>query len=518
MKRCLSVFLAVLMLLTSLSCLTAVAEDKVCNCEHMPMIYVFGKQHIYDDPHAENRRELDGLDAVWAKGLIGEGIKKFAKGLVTNNYDDFIEYVATNFEEKYAGFACQDNGDLPDNSTGIDYSWSPETMIDDHVWDNVYSYVYIYDARQDPMEIADDMHDYIESVRRVTGHHRVAVLSRCMGTEMALAYFAKYGWDDIDTFFSYSSAAMGTTIFSEIFAGKVELDLDSINEYYGTKYQYDTTEKKQLILTLLELISQLRALGLTEKALNRLFARLKTDLIPRILKASFATCPGYWTMVGPNDYEDAKAFLFKDDADKYADLIKRIDEYDRLVRQPMNELMLEMNKDVKMCILAKYGFQMIPATVSQREQSDDKITLKDQSFGATSAQIGKTLSTAYIEKAIAKGHGKYISPDRIVDASTALLPDQTWFVKNIRHNDFPGHFYDLVIRMIRADRQLTVNDDPEYPQYTVFYWEDGRDYWVPMTEENMHTEYQHPRFFDALKTFLQSLFTIIKNKLKEAFA
>ena len=518
MKRCLSVFLAVLMLLSSLGCLTVLAEDAyTCDCEHMPMIYVFGKQHIYDDPYSENRRELDGLDAVWAKGLIKDGIKKFAKGLVTQNYDDFIEYIATNFEEKYAGFACKDNGDLPDNGTGIDYTWSPETMIDDHVWDNVYSYVYIYDARQDPLEIADDLHDYVESVRRVTGHHRVAMLTRCMGTEIAMAYFEKYGWDDIDTFFAYSSAAMGTTIFSEIFAGKIELDLDSISEYYGEKYGNDESESKQLILTLLEIITQLRAFGLTEKALNVVYGKLKSELIPRILKASFATCPGYWTMVAPEDYEDAKAFLFKDDADQYAELIARIDEYDRVVRQPMCETLKKMNEDVKICILAKYGFQMIPATVSQHEQTDDKITQKAQSFGATSAPLGETLSTSYILKAIAQGHGRYISPDRIIDASTALLPDQTWFVKNLRHNDFPGHFYDLVLRMMRSDRQLTVNDDPEYPQFTVFYWKDGQDYWVPLTEENMHTEYQHPRFFDALKTFLKALFAIIKEKLEEKF-
>ncbi len=504
-----------LMLLSSFGTLSVFAEDKVCTCEHMPLIYVFGKQIIYDDPHAENRVQLDGLDTAWVKGMVKEGVKLFAKGVATRNYDAFCDYIANNFAEKYKDFVCQDNGDLPENTTGPDYSWSPETMIDDHVWDNVYSYVYVYDARQDPLEIADDLHEYIESVRRVTGHRRVAVLSRCMGTEMCMAYFEKYGWKDIDTFFSYSSAAMGTTIFSEIFAGKLELDLDSISEYYSEKYAYDTSESKQLIMTLLEIITQLRAFGLTEKALNRLFARLKVDLVPRILKSSFATSPGYWSMVGPDDYEDAKAFLFKNDADQYKDLIKRIDEYDRVVRQPMKETLKKMNNDVKICILAKYGFQMIPATASQHEQSDDKITMKDQSFGATGAKFGKTLSDAYIKKAIAQGHGRYISPDRIIDASTALLPDQTWFVKNIRHNDFPGHFYDLVIRMTRSDRQLTVYDDPAYPQFTTFYWEDGHDYWVPMVEENMHTEYQHPSFFQALKVFFQSLFAIIKTKINE---
>ena len=512
MKKIISVLLAAFMLLSSLGAFAVFAEDeKVCDCEHMPLIYVFGKQTIYDDPSSPNRVQLDGIDSNWAKEVILGASKQLAKGAVTNDYSEFCDILVAAFEERYSLFKCKDNGDLPDNSTGVDYSWSPETMIDDHVWDNVYSYVYIYDAREDPLTIADDMHEYIESVRRVTGHRKVAILTRCMGTEMALAYFAKYGWEDIDTFFSYSSAALGTTIFSELFAGKTEIDLDSLNNYYGEKHQYDNDDVSQVIRTMLESYSYLKGLGLTEKKINSAFKAIMANALPRILRSSFATSPGYWSMVGPRDYEDAKNFLFGSEGNKYDELIARLDEYDRLVRQPMNDLIKEMNKDVKICILAKYGFQIIPLTVSQHEQSDDKISMYDQSFGATGAEYGSTFSDKYIAEAKAKGTDKYISPDRIIDASTALLPDQTWFVKNIRHNDFPGQFYDLVIRMTRADRQLTVNDDPEFPQYTTYYWSNGHDYWAPMTNDNMNTEYGHMSFFQAIRAFFQRLFSLLSS-------
>ncbi|MBQ7637321.1 MAG: hypothetical protein IJS90_00285, partial [Clostridia bacterium] len=85
------------------------------------------------------------------------------------------------------------------------------------------------------------------------------------------------------------------------------------------------------------------------------------------------------------------------------------------------------------------------------------------------------------------------------------------FVKNIRHNDFPGQFYDLVIRMTRADRQLTVNDDPEFPQYTTYYWSNGHDYWAPMTNDNMNTEYGHMSFFQAIRAFFQRLFSLLSS-------
>ena len=516
MKKIISVLLAILMLVSSLCVLSAFAEDTACDCVHMPLIYVFGKQTIYDDPASDNRVQLDGIDTNWAKGMVSDGSKLLTKAVISGKYDEFYDYVVGNFEERYGEFACQKNGDLPDNTTGIDWSWSPETINGrDHDYDNVYSYVYIFDAREDPMLIADDLHDYVEAVRAATGHRRVAILSRCMGTEMCMAYFEKYGWEDIDTFFAYSSAAWGTTIFSEIFAGKIEFDVDALSQYYSEKHEND--EGNQLILTMLELATQLRALGLTEKAANRLMNKMKDELLPRILKCSFATSPGYWSMVGPNDYEDAKAFLFKNDADEYSELIERIDSYDRQVRRPMTETLKEMNSDVNVMILAKYGFQMIPLTASQHEQSDDKISTFDQSFGATCSKYGETFSKSYLEKAKAEGRDKYISPDNIIDASTCPLPDQTWFVKNIRHNDFPGQFYDLVIRQTRADRQITVDDDPAWPQYTTFYWQNGQDYWVPMTDENMNTEYKQAGFFATLIAFFKAFFAYIGNLFRSAF-
>ena len=49
MKRMLSVFLALLMLLSCCGALTVFAQEdeNVCDCEHMPLIYIFGRQDIF---------------------------------------------------------------------------------------------------------------------------------------------------------------------------------------------------------------------------------------------------------------------------------------------------------------------------------------------------------------------------------------------------------------------------------------------------------------------------------------
>ena len=47
-------------------------------------------------------------------------------------------------------------------------------------------------------------------------------------------------------------------------------------------------------------------------------------------------------------------------------------------------------------------------------------------MGATTADYGKTL----------KRTGAHVSPDRIVDAATCLLPNNTWFFKGVAHVNF----------------------------------------------------------------------------------
>ncbi len=491
MKRTVSVFLALILLLSAFTALpAAAANSKTCSCEHTPMIYVYGRQDIFDDPASPDRKIISGYDAVWMKDTIMACYDLHKTELTVGSYDNFCDDLVDRFSTQYKDFVCDDAGKLPKNRSGVDWSWSPQTLQDDHKNDNVYSYVFIYDARKDPFVIADELNAYVEAVRSVTGHRKVAILSRCMGTDMALAYFQKYGWNNIDTFFTYSSAAQGTTIFSELFAGKFKLDLNSLSNYLTEQRSTDplATESADITLlrTLLDVLQAMNALGLPSAACNMLIEKVRTNALPRILRASFATSPGYWSMVSPEDYEQAKTFLFGNSTRRYAKLISKIDNYNLQVRQPMKDLLTRMQADgVKLCILAKYGFQLIPMTESRNTQSDDKITMTAQSFGATGAEYGKTLSVGHILLQTLKGKGGYISPDRIIDASTCWFPEVTWFVKNIRHNDFPGQFYDFVVRLVKSDRQLTIHDDPAFPQFTAFVRGVTGESWSPMSTGNL---------------------------------
>ena len=168
----------------------------------------------------------------------------------------------------------------------------------------------------------------------------------------------------------------------------------------------------------------------------------------------------------------------------------------------------QMENGIEVSNIVKYGLQSVPLTKSSDELADGTVTVFESSFGATVALTEETLSDEYIENAIQTGNGKYISPDKQIDASTCILPERTWFIKDLGHKVFPSCVNGLVSDIINNEG-FTVYSSPEYPQYLVCDVESNT--LTPMTEENMNTtDRWNVTFFEALKAFIENLSKLIK--------
>ena len=330
-----------------------------------------------------------------------------------------------------------------------------------------------------------------------------------MGSQYALAYFAKYGWKDIETFVQNCSSANGTTVMSEIFAGKLWLNDEAIARFVEEDPARFDEETRVMVVFLKEL----KALGISTSVISKIFNdKIIKNVIPKALLGTYATCPGYWSMVSSEDYRAAMKLIFSGKENEYPVLINKLETYDKLVRSQTANLLTQMHNDgVKLCTIVKYGYQMQPLVKSYNTQSDDKISVFHQSYGATCSDYSKTFSCLYIKKAQRKGTDKYISPDKTIDASTCLFPDTTWFMKDIRHNNFPGCVNELYVAACRSEKELTVNDDERFPQYLRhYYWENSL---VPITPDNSQTHTYTTNFFVALKDFIRVILPILKEKL-----
>ena len=94
---------------------------------------------------------------------------------------------------------------------------------------------------------------------------------------------------------------------------------------------------------------------------------------------------------------------------------------------------------VNLGIMAKYGSQMIPVTESSAMISDQIASVYRASYGATTSTVYEPLSDDYIAGRIEKGLGRYISPDKQIDASTCMFPDNTWFYKGATHSKWTSY-------------------------------------------------------------------------------
>ena len=220
-------------------------------------------------------------------------------------------------------------------------------------------------------------------------------------------------------------------------------------------------------------------------------------------------------MVTEGNLEKAISFIFGGCEDEYAGFIAKVREYHEKVQAPHEETVLRMmDKGVRYNIFAKYNFPEMPLYAGAAVQSDGDTPIPRQTFGATAADYGKVLSEDYIASIPAENL-KYLSPDFKIDASTGLLPEYTWYVKNLHHNHW-GSIEPLSLDVMNND--YTVSNQDVYPQFM----DDAND----MKEVTPDEDYTKPeknvlvslmRFFTAFFNFISKLINGELN-LKEAFS
>ena len=202
--------------------------------------------------------------------------------------------------------------------------------------------------------------------------------------------------------------------------------------------------------------------------------------------------------------EDAKKVVFAGEEEKYANFIKKIDHYHYTIMTRAGEILKEASDNgIKISSIVKYGNQQCPGIEDSNALSDQLVKVSQASLGAYTCGNDTYFSESYVKSETAKGNGKYISPDLKINASTCMFPDNTWFVKNLRHKTFPDSMNALVCEMINAEGTYTVFDSAEWPQYMVY--DEETETASPMTEENCNTT-------DRWKTnFFKNLIIVFKN-------
>ncbi|MGN1419195.1 MAG: hypothetical protein ACI4W6_07685 [Acutalibacteraceae bacterium] len=543
MKKLLSVFLSLLMIF-SLFVPAFAGNANLQNRSQYPVIVISGdgdtlydkdgnKLLRYSDLFSASSDDDDSDNTAIYESVANVLYPFLVEGLLTDHWDNYYKNLQKEISELFGDTLLDNNGEAS-NGSGISKEHMEENIRnmntdkkDADGYYSCYAYQFWYDWRLDPLETADKFNEFIKGIKQVTGAEKVAITSRCLGTSVALAYIAKYGTDDIAGMGFDGGVVNGAEVLSEPISGKFKLDGNAINRFLIDCNALGMFNVDAFLTTTIDLLTKGGVfdtlVGVTKETI---YYKLLEGVTSALALSTFFTWPCYWAAVCSEDYQQALNYVFgKEGSEKrteYAGLIEKIENYDKVVRQNIPELMQEINDNANLGIIAKYGFQMGPTCESCDAVGDQIASVNRASFGATTSTIYGTLSEDYIAERTAQGKGKYISPDKQIDASTCLFPDQTWFVKNARHSNWTWYEAELLCAVYSADRQLTV-DDFDLTQFMVFNNQWGS--MDPMTTENCNTynwvanENDDKPSNPALRliAFLKSLFKWIKELFGKMF-
>ena len=348
-KRIISLVLCVLMLVSAVSLgITAFAGDYTCNCGVTPVVYIKGRTNIYKDPSlgtdSENMAEMN-LSGIKDKlpELALEIVTTLGAGFLTENWDAYCDAIFEAVAPIYDQYKLNNDGEI-DNKSGIAERWQMEGLLESYLTeeggirgrhtDNGTTWAqfiqFQYDIRLDPIDNARDLKTAIDFIKAETGHDKVNIICRCEGNVIVNAFLNTYGHGDIESLVMYNSIAMGAEIADDIYTDNVRLDPDAINRFVSSFL--DTSTLLDLIKATVNLLAFNGVLGGGLEFLEDGYYDISANLMPRLIREIFGTCPGWWGMVSPEVYEQAKAFVLgSDNADgKYDKLIKKLDNYNKM--------------------------------------------------------------------------------------------------------------------------------------------------------------------------------------------
>lgn len=551
LKKAVALLLTVLMAAAMLVPATAAGVPSKEWCDD-PVIYIAGDS---GDIYYENDTKTFRIDNLFSSSddedsdnsKIWEAVANIClpfilEGIAFDKWDNYYDAVEKEIGDLFEAIRLDGNGNVPEGSdSGIGkraesenaYSMTHDRYERGSEGYGKYgerNYYFYYDWRLDPIEIADQLNEYIEGVCKSTGRSRISISCKCLGTNVVLSYINKYGSDRIKGLGIDVATSKGSEFISGALSGDFGIDGNALARFLRDVEFYYGFEISPVITSTIELLSNTGVLEkMTDVAREQLYDKIEYGIVSALATATFLTFPSYWALVSVEDFDDALYYVFGEkDSEKYKKyegLIEKVTYYNDTVKVNIDDILASTKqvgadgKSVNLCIVSKYGTQLVPIVEDGSVLGDTFVSVNRSSFGATTSTVYDTLSDEYIASRTAEGKEKYISPDNKIDASTCLFPEYTWIVKGCKHSTYTPEEIRLLLTVIDADKQLTV-DDFDWSQYIIYTpsADDSLGEWgtfSKMTKENCNIEqWEANSTLEKPQTKQERIFTLIASLLK----
>ncbi len=308
--------------------------------------------------------------------------------------------------------------------------------------ENVYDF--LVDWRMGAEYGANQLKAYIEDVKAHSGKDKVNIFAVSHGGQLTATYLALYGDEgNVNSAVLSSPAIGGAGIAYDLLSRNVHVDEQTLLKMIEVGFFVE--EDYEWLLKAVDL-------GFVDQILNA--------LVPYLAK-SIGYWGSLWDFVPTPQYEMLKAQYLTDPAS--APLVAQSDRFHYEILPTMGEKLRALNENgTSVAIITGSGNRI----VSGMNVYSDGIIPVECATGATCAPYGRRFADGYVQKEDCGGKNK-ISPNMQIDASTAFLPDRTWFSDGNYHGwtYWTPRTRTLALELLLTDKIRDVYSDPRYPQF-----------------------------------------------------
>lgn len=371
-----------------------------------------------------------------------------------------------------------------------DLAYSISGEIADSVADEIgyeNTYIFTYDWRLDPVDNAASLETYIANLKETTGAEKVSIISEGYGSVVATTYLAENddASDSVHNFVTVSSEFLGTSLVGDYFKGDIVNEFTNITNYSSAYIRYTNDLSDNPMTSFVTwMLNYIMNNEWEIQAFCHEIKKVVSD-IEFFLKLTgvtneIAKMPGVWALVPTYDYDDALANIYGENEPEFIEKLNTFKDY-----QYDYEAILVDSKanGVNIYVVAAWDLQILPIGENSSVQSNGIVDTEYASFGAICVDLNDVGEATKAEQAYDDGHDHlsetydmltpwyaYGGICNYIDASTCALPENTWFIKNMKHGTFAydSNSMEFLIWLITAETERTIWQDAAYKQFMTY--------------------------------------------------
>jgi len=455
------------------------------NCGHAPTIIIpgIGQSDVYLlDENGNRVKKSDGSDTkafpiiIDTNYLITALALPLAKMLITQKDNGFTDLAAKavgkalaksdidltghpvsnvelkRFPQSVAASSEADRNDIYNTIPLQDYT---KVAGEDHL------YFFSFNSYGNNLDAAQELYNFIQQVKRETGHAKVNIVPISLGSTIANTLMDVYPQvkNDLNKIVFIVPALDGSRLVGDLYNGNLYTADESLYKNLLPSLM-DNTYTSYLLNIVIRIIPKQILLDLLRKIVDQ----LREDVL--------LNCTMIFGLVPSEDYPALAAKYLSDPA--HAEIRRQMDIFHQAQVNSKANIKAFIASGVKVFDVVDYNYRLYTFVPSTKTcNGDGLIHFYSESLGATSGYIDTPLPAGYVQQdtnCSNPGTHNHISPDGIVDASTGLLPETTFYFANQDHEGTGRNdvIMKLATELLLNNNFTSVHTMPDrFPQFNV---------------------------------------------------